>query len=578
MSNVIVVKGGRCVRILVVSALLIALAAFFVGCSKENRRPKTVPSTPIVIDFQALFTKSVQAIMETRYTDAVRLFDAAENHAVNLPPRAKAAYLIQRAQAEAMLFRGHEANKHLTEADSITRRYGLDSLRCLMYNAYGIMAQNTESDRYAALEYYIQGINLARAVGYDYMRAILSTNAAWLFLLDRDMSGLVYAEWCYNYALENKIDNAIYCGALTTAQFYTLQNRLDESEELLNVAKEAAERCAVADLTELYMAYGDCYAAMGEDELAHENFNKAISYSHVAMVDYTFFAYVHYADYLLTSSRYTDAITNMSRGLEYVMHHHLQVERPRAYNIMASAYDKLGRSDSASYYRNRSSLESESLHRRDLSNVKKNLITKYEHEHRLEIAEMELKTMRERLWLYITIFVLMFVALFVSIISRNRKVRLYKQLVAREVEWNKEKSRLEQREVVSSANEEIAEGKVSDNDKLLFDKIDKKMRVEKLYKDPYLGRDKLAELLQTNRTYISKAINSVRGESVSKYIAMYRLEAASKALSDVDDNTPIKDIAAELGFTSLSTFYSLFKERYEMSPDKFRKYAREHEE
>ena len=140
--------------------------------------------------------------MEARYIDAVRLFDAAENHAVNLPPRAKAAYLIQRAQAEAMLFRGHEANKHLTEADSITRRYGLDSLRCLMYNAYGIMAQNTESDRYAALEYYIQGINLARAVGYDYMRAILSTNAAWLFLLDRDMSGLVYAEWCYNYALE----------------------------------------------------------------------------------------------------------------------------------------------------------------------------------------------------------------------------------------------------------------------------------------------------------------------------------------------------------------------------------------
>ena len=40
MSKVVVVKGGRCVRILVVSALLIALAAFFVGFFTHKDKKK----------------------------------------------------------------------------------------------------------------------------------------------------------------------------------------------------------------------------------------------------------------------------------------------------------------------------------------------------------------------------------------------------------------------------------------------------------------------------------------------------------------------------------------------------------
>lgn len=558
----------------VVFATLIAL---FMGCHEETR-PKSVPSTPIQINFQSIFAKSVQAIMEARYDDAVRLFEAVEPYTRDLDPKAKAAYLIQRAQAEAMLFKGREAIQYLTEADSITRHHGLDSLRCLMYNAYGIMLQNTESDRYGALEYYIQGINLAKSIGYDYMRAVLSANAAWLFLLDRDMSGLVYAEWCYNYAITHKVTNAVYCGALTTAQFYIQQKRLSEADTMLLAAEKAAIESNTADLTELYMAFGDLHTVAGNYELAVKYYQKAISYKDVAMVDYTFFAHVHYAELLVTMGKNREAIDELKRGLQRVEHHYMQVERPRAYNTMAFAYDKLGKSDSASFYKTKAVVESDVLHRRDIANVKKNVISKYEQQSRLTIAEMELRTMKERLWFYIVAFLFILSALIVSVVSRNRLVRVHKQLVAREVEWNKERSRLEEKhgrsDNVDSHEAEI-DDKVSGGDKVLFERIDKLMRSDKLYKDPLLGRDKLAELLQTNRTYVSKAINSVRGESVSRYIAIYRLEAASKMLSDVDDNTPIKDIASELGFTSLSTFYSLFKARYEISPDKFRKYARE---
>ncbi len=565
---------------IVAGVVLTTFVVFIVGCGNYDARVRSVPATQIQVDFKSIYTKSVQAIMEARYSDAVRLFEAVELHTHGLAPKAKAAYLIQRAQAEAMLFKGREAIQHLTEADSITRRYGLDSLRCLMYNAYGIMSQNTESDRYGALEYYIQGINLAKSVGYDYMRAVLSANAAWLFLLDRDMSGLVYAEWCYKYAIDHGILNTVYCGALTTAQFYILQKRFNEADSMLIVAENAAIECNVADLTELYMAFGDLHTASGNYELAIDYYQKAVSYKDVAMVDYTFFAYVHYAELLLMKGNNREAINELKNGLQFVEHHYMQIERPRAYNTLSFAYEKLGKSDSASYYRTKGVIEEDLLHRRDIANVRKNVISKYEQQSKLAMAEMELRTVRERFWIYLTAFLLLLSAFIAIVISRNRLVCAHRQLVARELEWNKEKECLFEQGVVEiePLGLDDPRPKFTDNEKLLFERIDKLMRIDKLFKDPYLGRDKLAELLQTNRTYISKAINSVRGESVSRYIAIYRLEEASKILSDVDDNIPIKDIATELGFTSLSTFYSLFKERYKMSPDKFRKYARETKE
>lgn len=554
---------------------------FFIGCGDR----KVVPSTPIKVNLSSLYKKAVQAIMESRYVEAVMFFEAFERYTDDLSPKEYAAYLIQRAQAEAMQNMGAEAKYHLHQADSITREYQLDSLRCLMFNAYGILTQNFEADKYSALDYYIQGINLAQKLEYNYMQAVLSANASWLFLLDNDMSGLVYAEWCYKYACDTDNNYVKYCGSLTAAQFYIKQGRIDEAKRMLDVATVSAELSSFADLTELNMAWGDYYAYQNNIKDASRHYEKAVSFDTVAMPDYTFYAYTHWADMLFNAGEYKDALVKIERGLDYVEQNSLQIMRPHAYTTLSRVYRELGMLDSSAIYQNRANVEREALHRGDIGNVKRSIVSRYEREYELFAKEIELKSIKERFWNILFLCIIMVVAIVVMFFSRRRMKKLYKQLVVREIEWNKSRVILEKqldsyRE--SSADEKDKSGRnvnsTIESDRALFDKIDSLMRNEKLYKDPYLGRDKLAEILNTNRTYISRAVNSVRGESVSRYIALYRLSAASEILSDVNNNTPIKDIAADLGFTSLSTFYSLFKERYELSPDKFRKYARENGE
>ena len=109
---------------------LVALILFAVS-SCSDRSVKSVPASVIEVNFSSVYSKAIQAITESRYVDAVRLFEIVENQAKDLAPRERASYLIQRAQAGAMQNMGDEARAHLDIADSITYKYGLDSLVCI---------------------------------------------------------------------------------------------------------------------------------------------------------------------------------------------------------------------------------------------------------------------------------------------------------------------------------------------------------------------------------------------------------------------------------------------------------------
>ena len=107
----------------------------------------------------------------------------------------------------------------------------------------------------------------------------------------------------------------------------------------------------------------------------------------------------------------------------------------------------------------------------------------------------------------------------------------------------------------------------------LFARIVKLMEEEKVYCDCLLTKDKLAEMLQTNRTYLSQVINEQTGKSFTAFLATYRVEAAVKRLSDPNDNTPLKALGEQIGFSSQTTFYNAFQQAQGMTPAAFRKKA-----
>ena len=83
-------------------------------------------------------------------------------------------------------------------------------------------------------------------------------------------------------------------------------------------------------------------------------------------------------------------------------------------------------------------------------------------------------------------------------------------------------------------------------------------------------KSKVAEILGTNRTYLSRIINEQSKLSFTHYVNRFRIEEAIRLLSDPNNETPLKAISTELGFNSISTFYNLFQSSVGMTPSQYR--------
>ena len=104
----------------------------------------------------------------------------------------------------------------------------------------------------------------------------------------------------------------------------------------------------------------------------------------------------------------------------------------------------------------------------------------------------------------------------------------------------------------------------------LMNRFTVQMLENKLFTDPSLTIASVAERLDTNRTYLSKAINDITGKSFSQLLSEYRIRQAIAEISDPKTNKPLKQIATDVGFNSLSTFYNTFQASTGMTPARYR--------
>ena len=112
----------------------------------------------------------------------------------------------------------------------------------------------------------------------------------------------------------------------------------------------------------------------------------------------------------------------------------------------------------------------------------------------------------------------------------------------------------------------------------LFINLNELLEKEKLYTDPTLNRDDLAQRLGTNRTYLMEAVRTYSGNmTVREYIYDFRLKHAAELLSS-PSALSIDQICYDSGFASRSVFYRLFRQSYGLSPNEYRKLAEKEKE
>ena len=81
---------------------------------------------------------------------------------------------------------------------------------------------------------------------------------------------------------------------------------------------------------------------------------------------------------------------------------------------------------------------------------------------------------------------------------------------------------------------------------------------DKIYLQPDLKLDDVAQMMHTNRTYIYQAVNQQMGISFNEFINRYRI-AHAKRLMASDPTLSMNDVALLSGFASLSSFYRNMK-------------------
>lgn len=96
------------------------------------------------------------------------------------------------------------------------------------------------------------------------------------------------------------------------------------------------------------------------------------------------------------------------------------------------------------------------------------------------------------------------------------------------------------------------------------------MDSKKIYLDSSLSLVKLSSVVGTNTTYLSNSINKNFGCNFKTLINRYRVEYCKTMLGSNPLSVPIKEIAKNCGFSSVSAFYASFKKLTGISPVQYR--------
>lgn len=499
--------------------------------------------------------------------------------------------LIYQGQARIMLGKTQEGLQDLLGAKRLAEIQHNDSALCSVYNGLGLYEQNVTCDYYRSLNYYREGCDIAERCGHRLLYCLLVANIAEVLTLRNEEAGLEYAEKCYLLGRQNNDPYLIYCGAISMARNLCLNRKMEEAWRYTREADRLSKRYDFKNRSDIYNTYGEIALEAGDYMKAGLYYEQAIREHGFSQAAYVVSTYVGYGQALIAQKKYKSALEKLQIGKEISEKNITSLFRREVYLLLSACYDRLGEPKEALEYYKKYTAESFRLYNEDKERTEKELMVRYETEKRnKELAQKNMLLQKEqnRVMALVGITFVILIVVLLFYINYRRKNRLYKQIVRESVDWLAKERQFSKRiaeqekqlqELIGKAGA-VDGGRYSgsslnkDSQQELFGRLERLMQNDQVYKNSLFTREKMAELLGTNRTYLSQTINEQTGLTFTHYMNKYRIEEARRILADPQDDTPIKAIAADLGFSSVTTFYTLFKAAVQMSPDQYRKHAR----
>ncbi|MBQ8656736.1 MAG: AraC family transcriptional regulator [Prevotella sp.] len=258
--------------------------------------------------------------------------------------------------------------------------------------------------------------------------------------------------------------------------------------------------------------------------------------------------------YLTSRGRYSEAFDIQQRYVSWVREKKgpwTAAERTSKYS-MAEAAAAMGRSDEA-YQLLRESYEiNDTLQARQAEENAQELDAVYQSQLKSE------QTSRLRLWV-IVLGGLLAVLTVGALTLHLRRVRRRKNRAIIQVVKN-----------LAPASKENEDNK-NEDETARFAAFDRAVEQGRLYTQPDLSREMLAELMGVDRTTFSRIVREQSGsQNMNEYLNRKRLRLAEQLLRQ-HPNYTVQAVMHDSGFSSKSNFIRLFREAYGITPSEFRK-------
>lgn len=105
----------------------------------------------------------------------------------------------------------------------------------------------------------------------------------------------------------------------------------------------------------------------------------------------------------------------------------------------------------------------------------------------------------------------------------------------------------------------------------IYTEILKKLRKDKLYRDPKYTATQLAQDLKTNTRYIAASVLKSTGDNFNTLVNSLRLHDARKMLKSKHyEDLSAEEIGLLSGFSSRQSFYRAFTKAYGITPRQYR--------
>lgn len=445
----------------------------------------------------------------------------------------------------------------------------------ILCNIRGIYAMKAELNYPKALSHFQKGYEYAeKGVSTD-DKIVMLNNIVNIFYLRRDNSGMEYARRAVELSKQEDAADYPRCmAALSMARMLQLTGADREALSYVESAEMLAKSHGYSALSALILlAYADTYNDCKEYKMAQRYYSEALDHIDISEPAIISMIYLHYGKFMRTMGNYQRAFSLFEEGLAAsYRYRNNEFRREFLAELSDLSYEIGDRENSLEYYREyRTYLDSVSNLVREhefdsllLANQR------IEYENKVYLKEIDLMRANRKAEITYFIIVVILLLLLFLIILYTKSQKANKRLVAQYEQYLRRRE-FDERSEKGHCDKAEENGKGDAAREELYYRIEKMMREEKVYRKRDISLEMLSDLLETNRTYVSDAINTFAGVSFPNYINMYRIREAVRLISQPENKILIKQLADQMGYNSVTVFSTAFQRETGCTPTQYRR-------